>query len=146
MFIRLKPIISIPGAECAIHPLQPTGRKRESPRKTGGAAIGGGASPSAALGFCLWFSNSCGLTRDRGLGGKVTVSVSDNGPGFVGAAGGNSLPESCSAEGYGLRNIQDRLRAHYGASALLRFRRDDAAAVTVVSFEIPAVAEAAGTG
>jgi two-component system LytT family sensor kinase len=46
--------------------------------------------------------------------------------------------------GYGLKNIQERLSAHYGANAGLRFRRDHGAATTVVSFEIPAVVDPAG--
>lgn len=88
---------------------------------------------------------SARLTGDRGTGNRVLVSVSDNGPGFEGTTGVNLLPESSSGAGYGLRNIQDRLRAHYGASAVLRFRRDHAAATTVVSFEIPAVADLTGS-
>jgi LytS/YehU family sensor histidine kinase len=75
----------------------------------------------------------------------VVVSVSDNGPGFDGKIGGNSLPESSSGTGYGLRNIRERLCAHYGADAVLQFRRDDAAATTVVSFEIPAMVDSTGS-
>jgi two-component sensor histidine kinase len=83
-------------------------------------------------------------TRD-GPGERVVVSVSDNGPGFDGSIGINSLPEASSGVGYGLRNIEERLSAHYGAAAVLRFRRDDAAATTIVSFEIPALVDAPGS-
>ncbi len=84
---------------------------------------------------------SARLTGDGTPGGSVLVSVSDNGPGFDGAIGVNSLPEPSSGGGYGLKNIQERLCAHYGAAASLRFRRDDAAAAIVVSFEIPAMVD-----
>jgi signal transduction histidine kinase len=95
-----------------------------------------------------------GITVVRGLGvitisarltgDKIAVSVSDNGPGLDGANGDSELPES-NGVGYGLRNIQERLCAHFGAAVVLRFRRDDASRTTVVSFEIPAVADAAGS-
>jgi LytS/YehU family sensor histidine kinase len=78
-------------------------------------------------------------------GDRVLVSVADNGPGFGGHAGGNSLPESPSGTGYGLKNIQERFSAYYGAAAVLRFRRDAASATTVVSFELPAVVDSAGS-
>jgi LytS/YehU family sensor histidine kinase len=88
---------------------------------------------------------SARLTGDKGKCDRVVISVSDNGPGFDGTIGGSSLPESCSATGYGLRNIQERLSAHFGAAAVLQIRRDHAAATTVVSFEIPAVTDSAGS-
>jgi len=85
------------------------------------------------------------LTGESTPRDRVVVSVSDNGPGFKGVIGANSLPESTSGSGYGLRNIQERLCAHYGAAAAMQFQRDDAAGTTVVSFEIPAVADSAGS-
>jgi len=88
---------------------------------------------------------SARLTADSSAGERLVVSVSDNGPGFDSKIGGNSLPESSSGTGYGLRNIQERLCAHYGADAVLQFRRDDAAATTVVSFEIPAMVDSTGS-
>jgi LytS/YehU family sensor histidine kinase len=72
----------------------------------------------------------------RALGGTVRVSVEDNGPGFETAREFGALPESGSG-GYGLRNVQERLRAYFGPGAELRFERDTRAATTVVSFTIP---------
>jgi signal transduction histidine kinase len=88
---------------------------------------------------------SARLTGDGGPGDRVVISVSDNGPGFDSAIGVNSLPESSSGAGYGLRNIQERLCAHFGSAAVLQIRRDHAAATTVVSFEIPTAMDSAGS-
>ena len=88
---------------------------------------------------------SAGLTGDGGASNRLVVSVSDNGPGFNSATGVNSLTESSSGTGSGLKNIQERLSAHFGAAAVMHFRRDDGAGTTVVSFEIPAVAGSAGS-
>ena len=79
----------------------------------------------------------------RSIGDRVVVSVRDNGPGFVTAFRFDAPPESSSV-GYGLRNVQERLFAYYGAGAQLRFSRDADGAATVVSFEIPAVGPAGG--
>jgi sensor histidine kinase YesM len=64
--------------------------------------------------------------------------VEDNGPGFDRYPRPDSSVESSNG-GYGLKNVQDRLRAHYGLDANLQFNRDAADEMTVVSFEIPAV-------
>jgi sensor histidine kinase YesM len=64
--------------------------------------------------------------------------VEDNGPGFDRYPRLNASAESANG-GYGLTNVQDRLRAHYGLDANLQFSRDAADEMTVVSFEIPAV-------
>jgi two-component system sensor histidine kinase YesM len=88
---------------------------------------------------------SARLAGDSEPGDRLVVSVSDNGPGFDGATQVHSLPETSGGSGYGLRNIQERLCAHYGAAAVMQFRRDDAAGTTVVSFEIPAVPDSDGS-
>ena len=80
------------------------------------------------------------------LGDRLLVRVSDNGPGLDRTIDATSLPGSSSGGGYGLKNIQERLCAHYGGVAALRFGRDTAAATTVVSFEIPAAAAIPGSG
>jgi two-component system LytT family sensor kinase len=81
----------------------------------------------------------------RSIGDKVLVSVRDNGPGFGVAFALDASAESTSG-GYGLRNVQERLFAYYGAGARLRFARDIDAAATVVSFEIPALVHVGETG
>ena len=73
-------------------------------------------------------------------GGNVRVAVHDNGAGFETSGGAGTLPEPTSSGGYGLKNVQERLRAHYGAAARLGFERDSSTATTVVFFEIPLVA------
>jgi sensor histidine kinase YesM len=80
------------------------------------------------------------------LGDRMLVQVSDNGPALDRAIDAASLPGSSAGGGYGLKNIQERLSAHYGAAAALRFGRDTADATTVVSFEIPAVTAIPGNG
>jgi two-component sensor histidine kinase len=102
-------------------------------------AIKHGISLVRGIGVIAISARITGDGRDRE---SVVVSVSDNGPGFEGNTGRDALPSS--GGGYGLKNIQERLSAHYGANAGLRFRRDHGAATTVVSFEIPAVVDPAG--
>jgi two-component sensor histidine kinase len=75
----------------------------------------------------------------RLCGPRAVVSVRDNGPGFDTALTLDALPESSSG-GYGLRNVQGRLRAYYGDDACLRFERDTATATTLVSIEVPVTA------
>ena len=89
-----------------------------------------------------------GISATRGPGlvnisarvheGKLQVRVEDSGPGFEKYPRLDSSPEPSNG-GYGLRNIQERLRAHYGTQSQLQFNRDPADELTVVSFEIPAV-------
>jgi two-component sensor histidine kinase len=74
-------------------------------------------------------------------GNKVRVTVEDNGLGFDNRVTADSLPEPSGSGGYGLKNVQERLRAHYGPGAGLRFERDAAAATTVVYFEVPVPAD-----
>ena len=80
----------------------------------------------------------------RSTGRHVLVCVQDNGPGFE-TAPSFDLPLDSPSSGYGLRNVQARLRAYYGDGAQLRFGRDAGTATTVVSFEIPVDADS-GTG
>jgi len=89
-----------------------------------------------------------GISATRGPGlvsisarvyaGRLQVRVEDNGPGFDRYPRPDSSVESSNG-GYGLKNVQDRLRAHHGLDANLQFNRDAADEMTVVSFEIPAV-------
>jgi two-component sensor histidine kinase len=76
----------------------------------------------------------------RSEGGRARVSVEDSGLGFDKRIDAESLPEPSGSGGYGLKNVQERLRAHFGPKARLHFERDSAAATTVVSFEIPVAA------
>jgi LytS/YehU family sensor histidine kinase len=70
--------------------------------------------------------------------GKVRVRVEDSGRGFARSLNPDSLPEPSGSGGYGLKNVQQRLLAHYGAESGLRFERDADNSTTVVRFEIPA--------
>jgi sensor histidine kinase YesM len=70
---------------------------------------------------------------------RLRIEVRDNGPGFREPA---SRPESDEG-GYGLRNVRDRLRGHFGAAASLNIGR--AQGMTVVRIEIPLAAAAAAT-
>jgi anti-sigma regulatory factor (Ser/Thr protein kinase) len=65
----------------------------------------------------------------------LQIAVQDSGPGFPAEVRPESLPES-SRGGYGLRNVRDRLRAHYGSAGRLAFGRSPAGA-TEVTLEIP---------
>jgi LytS/YehU family sensor histidine kinase len=76
----------------------------------------------------------------RSEGGRARVSVEDSGLGFDKRIDAESLPEPSGSGGYGLKNVQERLRAHFGPKARLHFERDSAAATRVVSFEIPVAA------
>jgi len=71
----------------------------------------------------------------RRLAGVIRIEVLDNGPGFCSedALG----EESKSRSGYGLRNLRQRLSAHYGASAELMITRDVEREMTVVCVELP---------
>jgi len=64
----------------------------------------------------------------------VRIEVSDNGPGFQSTA----IPKpKRNGTGYGLRNIQERLRGYFGDSSRLAIGRDVAGAGTAVSIEVP---------
>jgi signal transduction histidine kinase len=67
---------------------------------------------------------------------KLRIAVEDSGPGFPSGIRPDCLPEP-SRGGYGLRNVRERLRTHYGSAARLAFGRSPAG-MTEVAVEIPA--------
>jgi anti-sigma regulatory factor (Ser/Thr protein kinase) len=68
----------------------------------------------------------------------VSILVRDNGPGFPALM--RAFPPGNG--GYGLRNIRERLRGHFGEAASLRIDRDSALGLTVVAIHFPRAAEA----
>jgi LytS/YehU family sensor histidine kinase len=70
--------------------------------------------------------------RAERAGARLRIQVRDNGPGF---AGGTAA--ALAAAGHGLRNVQDRLRGHFGEDATLTLERDEAAGLTVAGVELP---------
>lgn len=78
--------------------------------------------------------------RVEAEGPRLRIEVRDNGPGF-------REPEprrGPDGSGYGLRNVRDRLRGHYGAEAGLSIARDGARGMTVVRIEIPLAGDVVG--
>jgi LytS/YehU family sensor histidine kinase len=70
-------------------------------------------------------------------GETLRIEVRDNGPGFR----ADRLPPSQSRDGgYGLRNVRERLRGHFGDAASLTIGRDASLGMTVVSLEMPRAA------
>jgi LytS/YehU family sensor histidine kinase len=69
---------------------------------------------------------------------QVTVEVRDTGPG---ADAPTVQPRE--GEGFGLRNVRERLRGHFGDRATLSLTRDRSAGVTVARIVMPAVRMAA---
>jgi len=70
-------------------------------------------------------------------GDRLRIAVADSGPGFPdGDIPRDHGPRGVDA-GYGLRNIRERLRRHFGEDARLDSRRDGDREMTVVSFELP---------
>jgi LytS/YehU family sensor histidine kinase len=70
--------------------------------------------------------------------GLLLVRVENSGPGFVVYPRLDAAVEP-SDSGYGLKHVRERLRAHYGQAACLKFSRDALDKITTVSFAIPAV-------
>ena len=71
----------------------------------------------------------------------VRIEVSDNGPGFQGAV----IPKPGRySSGYGLRNVQERLRGYFGDAAALTIGKDAARARTLVKIELPRTGQAVG--
>ena len=64
----------------------------------------------------------------------LRIAVGDNGPGFP-AAAARAFPPGNG--GYGLRNIRERLQAHFGEAASLTVDRDTPLGMTVVSLCLP---------
>jgi Histidine kinase len=70
-------------------------------------------------------------------GDTLRIEVRDNGPGFRSGA----APATQSRDGgYGLRNVRERLRGHFGDAASLTIGRDAALGMTVVGIEMPRTA------
>src|SRR5262244_487716 len=78
------------------------------------------------------------LVKNGSLASRVLVRVGDNGPGFPEEFRFAWLAEFSAVGGHGLKNIQQRLIAHYGSDTTLQFGRDAFNSATVVFFEIPA--------
>ena len=68
-------------------------------------------------------------------GNRLEIRVADNGPGFP--AEEPEHPDSPGASGFGLKNIRDRLRGHFGEHARLEIARDASGQKTVVSLSLP---------
>ncbi|MCL4846999.1 MAG: histidine kinase [Acidobacteria bacterium] len=73
--------------------------------------------------------------RACAIDGHLRVEVADTGPGFD-AAGGRGAARAPGL-GYGLRNVRERLRGHFGDRAGVTWSRDDARQMTVVTLTIP---------
>jgi signal transduction histidine kinase len=71
------------------------------------------------------------------LESRLRIQVRDNGPGFEAAA---MRAVQTRGNGYGLRNIRERLRGHFGDAASLNVERDTRLGMTVVSVEMPQAA------
>jgi signal transduction histidine kinase len=71
--------------------------------------------------------------------GTLRIEVRDSGPGF--ADGG---ADALHTPGHGLKNVQDRLRAHFGQDGRLTFGRDKGASMTTVSIAMPFLLTAPG--
>ena len=71
--------------------------------------------------------------------GALHIEVRDTGPGF--ADGG---ADALHTPGHGLKNVQDRLRAHFGEDGRLTFGRDPGASMTTVSIAMPFLLVAPG--
>ncbi len=68
------------------------------------------------------------------VGDCVRIEVRDNGPGF---RLDEALSDAPGRSGHGLRNLVQRLNAHYGSCAELDVRRDAEAGQTIVSVLLP---------
>jgi LytS/YehU family sensor histidine kinase len=64
-------------------------------------------------------------------GEALELAVRDTGPGF-GPAGADA-----PGAGLGLRNVRERLAAHFGPAAALRVERDEREGMTVVGISMP---------
>lgn len=68
-------------------------------------------------------------------GGFLRMAVGDNGPGFqeTDTAASCGKPQN----GYGLKNIRERLEGNFGSAAALKLERNQQEALTIVSIEMP---------
>jgi hypothetical protein len=72
---------------------------------------------------------ACHLVVEAAIqSGRMTVVVRNGGPAPAGAA----------PDGYGLRNVRQRLQVHYGGEASLELTRDEIREETVARMEVPA--------
>lgn len=69
---------------------------------------------------------------------RLRIEVRDNGPGFQKSAARNKR-----GEGYGLRNVADRLKGYFGDEVSLIIGRDEACNMTLVSIDMPRKARTA---
>ena len=74
----------------------------------------------------------------RTTGGRVTVEVRNTGPK---AEGRTAAPRE--GEGFGLHNVRERLKGHFGDQASFALTRDDATGVTIARITMPLVKVAA---
>ncbi len=63
---------------------------------------------------------------------RLRIEVRDNGPGFQ-----TPSARSRRGEGYGLRNVVDRLKGYFGEESSLTMGRDEVCNMTLVSIEMP---------
>ncbi|MFN7978693.1 MAG: histidine kinase [Vicinamibacterales bacterium] len=71
-------------------------------------------------------------------GARLTVTVTDNGPGPQHTADAFARARR-DGEQFGLRNVRDRLRGHFGDAASFTLTRDDGRGVTIARVELPVV-------
>ncbi len=74
----------------------------------------------------------------RTTGGRITVEVRNTGPK---AEGRTDAPRE--GEGFGLHNVRERLKGHFGDQASFALTRDDATGVTIARITMPLVKVAA---
>ncbi len=74
----------------------------------------------------------------RVAGGRLTIAVSDNGPGPAQAPGASDFARR-AGEQFGLRSVRDRLRGHFGDDAAFTLARDDARGLTLATISMPIV-------
>lgn len=72
-------------------------------------------------------------------GGHLVLDVADSGPGFAARAEGGPPARGARprGEGYGLKNVRERLAGHFGEAAELCVRRDTERGMTIVSLVLP---------
>ncbi len=75
----------------------------------------------------------------RATGGRLTIEVTDNGPGPGGDPDASAFARR-PGEQFGLRSVRDRLRGHFGDGAAFTLTRDEARGLTVAVIDMPLVA------
>jgi signal transduction histidine kinase len=112
-------------------------------------SVSGVQVPSMLLHTLVENAVKHGISQVRGSGriavraiaesDRLTLEVTDTGPGIGGVAG-----ERPGGEHFGLRSVRDRLRGHFGDRASLSLTRDSERGVTIARIEMPVVREHAG--